>query len=83
MQTLGEIKALLAARGIRPKHRFGQNFLHDRHQLRKLVDAAAVRAGPMTDYPKLQAFLARIVERPAYQRAEQRGGALDLIGGAR
>lgn len=45
MQTLGEIKALLAARGIRPKHRFGQNFLHDRHQLRKLVDAAAVRAG--------------------------------------
>ena len=47
------------------------------------VQAAAVRAGPMTDYPKLQAFLARIVERPAYQRAEQRGGALDLIGGAR
>lgn len=45
MQTLGEIKALLEARGIRPKHRFGQNFLHDRHQLRKLVDAAAIAPG--------------------------------------
>ncbi len=45
MQTLTEIKALLAGRGIRPKHRFGQNFLHDHNQLRKLVEAAAVRPG--------------------------------------
>jgi len=43
-QTLTEIRAELAARGIRPKHRFGQNFLHDRNQLRKLL--AAARVGP-------------------------------------
>ncbi len=40
MQTLREIRSLLAARGIRPKHRLGQNFLHDQNQIRKLVDAA-------------------------------------------
>jgi len=40
MQTLTDIKSLLAARGIRPKHRLGQNFLHDQNQIRKLVDAA-------------------------------------------
>jgi len=45
VQTVAEIKALLAARGIRPKHRFGQNFLHDRNQLLKLVEAAGVRPG--------------------------------------
>jgi 16S rRNA (adenine1518-N6/adenine1519-N6)-dimethyltransferase len=47
VQTLGEIKALLAARGIRPKHRFGQNFLHDHNQLRKLVEAARVNPGEL------------------------------------
>lgn len=47
MQTLTEIKALLAGRGIRPKHRFGQNFLHDHNQLRKLVEAANVRPGEL------------------------------------
>lgn len=47
MQTLTEIKDLLAARGIRPKHRFGQNFLHDHNQLRKLVEAAGVRTGEL------------------------------------
>jgi 16S rRNA (adenine1518-N6/adenine1519-N6)-dimethyltransferase len=45
VQTIAEIKALLAARGIRPKHRFGQNFLHDRNQLRKLIEAAGVKPG--------------------------------------
>ncbi len=45
MQTLAEIKSLLASRGIHPKHRFGQNFLHDHNQLRKLVDAANVQPG--------------------------------------
>jgi 16S rRNA (adenine1518-N6/adenine1519-N6)-dimethyltransferase len=39
MQTLSEIRALLSRRGIRPKHRLGQNFLHDHNQIRKLVDA--------------------------------------------
>lgn len=45
MQTLSEIRALLEARGIRPKHRYGQNFLHDHNMLHKLVDAARVRPG--------------------------------------
>jgi 16S rRNA (adenine1518-N6/adenine1519-N6)-dimethyltransferase len=46
-QTLSEIRAELEARGIRPKHRFGQNFLHDRNQLRKLLAAARVSAGDL------------------------------------
>jgi 16S rRNA (adenine1518-N6/adenine1519-N6)-dimethyltransferase len=46
-QTLSEIRAELDARGIRPKHRFGQNFLHDHNQLRRLVSAAAVSPGEL------------------------------------
>ncbi|MBL9140621.1 MAG: 16S rRNA (adenine(1518)-N(6)/adenine(1519)-N(6))-dimethyltransferase [Phycisphaerae bacterium] len=47
MQTLTEIKALLAERGLRPKHALGQNYLHDHNQLRKLVAAAAVQRGDL------------------------------------
>lgn len=47
MQTLTEIRALLAARGLSPRHRLGQNFLHDHNQIRKLLDAAGVRAGDL------------------------------------
>ncbi len=46
MQTLTEIRALLTARGVRPKHRLGQNFLHDHNILRILADAAGLGAGP-------------------------------------
>lgn len=45
MQTLSEIKALLAQHGLTPRKRFGQNFLHDQNQLRRLVDAAAITPG--------------------------------------
>lgn len=45
MQTLSEIRALLESRGLRPKHRFGQNFLHDKNQLARLVRAAEVSPG--------------------------------------
>ena len=45
MQTLGEIKALLAGRGLRPRHRFGQNFLIEPVHLRTLVDRSGVAAG--------------------------------------
>lgn len=41
-QTLREIRSLLASAGLKPQHRFGQNFLHDLNLLRKLVDAADV-----------------------------------------
>lgn len=46
-QTLTEIREELAARGIRPKHRLGQNFLHDHNQIRKLLSAACVQAGDL------------------------------------
>ena len=44
-QTLRDIKQLLAAHGLRPKHRLGQNFLHDHNQMAKLLDAADVSDG--------------------------------------
>lgn len=45
MQTLAEMRAMLDACGLRPKKRFGQNFLVDQNLLVKLVDAAGVAAG--------------------------------------
>ena len=45
VQTLTEIRAMLDAYGLHPKHRFGQNFLHDHNQLRKIMDAAAIAPG--------------------------------------
>jgi 16S rRNA (adenine1518-N6/adenine1519-N6)-dimethyltransferase len=47
MQTLTQIKALLADRGLRPKHALGQNYLHDHNQLKKLVAAAEVQHGDL------------------------------------
>ncbi len=47
MQTLTDIKALLALHGLRPKKRLGQNFLHDQNHLRRLVDASALRPGDL------------------------------------
>jgi 16S rRNA (adenine1518-N6/adenine1519-N6)-dimethyltransferase len=44
-QSLGEIRAILAARGVRPRHRFGQCFLHDKNVLAKLVEAASIARG--------------------------------------
>lgn len=42
VQTLSEIRASLAARGIRPKHRYGQNFLHDGNQMTRIIAAAQI-----------------------------------------
>ncbi|MFM7133156.1 MAG: 16S rRNA (adenine(1518)-N(6)/adenine(1519)-N(6))-dimethyltransferase RsmA [Planctomycetota bacterium] len=47
MQTLSEIRAILTARGLSPKHRFGQNFLVDHNLLRRLVDASGIGAGSL------------------------------------
>jgi 16S rRNA (adenine1518-N6/adenine1519-N6)-dimethyltransferase len=41
-QTLTEIKQLLADHGLHPKKRFGQNFLHDGNQMRRIMEAAGV-----------------------------------------
>jgi len=47
MQTLSEIRALLYERGLHPKHRLGQNFLHDKNILAKLIDAADLQPGEL------------------------------------
>ena len=44
-QTLTDIKHLLASHGLRPKHRLGQNFLHDGNHMRRILDAASVQPG--------------------------------------
>ncbi len=45
MQTLSEIRMLLAERGLRPRRRVGQHFLHDKNQLMRLVAAAELEPG--------------------------------------
>lgn len=47
MQTLAQIKAILAQRSLHPKHALGQNFLIDHNLLAKLVDAAAPAPGEL------------------------------------
>jgi 16S rRNA (adenine1518-N6/adenine1519-N6)-dimethyltransferase len=46
-QTVSEIKALLAARGRHPRHRFGQNFLVDHNKLRAILEAAEITPGQL------------------------------------
>lgn len=43
-QTLSEVRRLLAAAGLAPQQRLGQNFLTDLNLMRKVVDAAELRA---------------------------------------
>lgn len=45
MQTLSQIKALLAEAGLSPRKQFGQNFLIDHNHLRALIDAAHLAPG--------------------------------------
>src|SRR5690606_9552827 len=45
VQSLSEIRALLASRGLAPRHALGQNFLIDHNLLRKLVEASGVGPG--------------------------------------
>jgi 16S rRNA (adenine1518-N6/adenine1519-N6)-dimethyltransferase len=45
MQSLTDIRAMLAERGLRPRKRYGQNFLHDQNKIRMLIDAAAIEPG--------------------------------------
>lgn len=44
-RTLSEVRAFLSAHGLRPKKRFGQNFMIDRNVLERLADLAALSAG--------------------------------------
>jgi 16S rRNA (adenine1518-N6/adenine1519-N6)-dimethyltransferase len=47
VQTLSEIKAMLAERGLRPRHALGQNFLIDHNLLAKLLNAANLKPGEL------------------------------------
>lgn len=47
MQTKSEIRQLLVDHGLRPRHRLGQHFLHDKNQIAKLLDAAAIVRGEL------------------------------------
>jgi len=44
-QTLNEILAQLEAHGVRPKKRYGQNFLHDANKMRAILAAAEIEPG--------------------------------------
>ena len=44
-QNLSEIRALLQSFGLRPKHRLGQNFLHDGNKMAAIVAAAGIGPG--------------------------------------
>lgn len=45
MQTLAEIRGLLAAQGLRPRRSWGQHFLHDPKKLAGVVRAAELSVG--------------------------------------
>ena len=46
-QTKKDIQATLAAAGMRPRHRFGQNFMVDANLVRLVADAGEVAAGDL------------------------------------
>jgi glutathione S-transferase len=47
------------------------------------LEAATARAGLNESRPKLMAFLEQIHQRPAYQRAVERGGEYELLGASK
>lgn len=82
MQTLTEIRQLLESRGLHPKHRLGQNFLHDQNQITKLVDAANIKPGDLVLEvgPGTGTLTAALLERGAEVIAcEIDSGLADLI----
>ncbi len=59
----------------------GERFTAADIQMSFPLQAAASRGGGLQRHPALQGFLARIAERPAFQRAVARGGPLELAAG--
>ncbi len=46
-QSLNDIKSLLAAHGLHPKKKHGQNFLHDGNHMDRILDAAKLVPGDL------------------------------------
>ncbi len=67
-QTLSEIKQLLVNHGLRPKKKFGQNFLHDGNHMAKIMDAARLSPGDtvLEVGPGTGALTERLVEAGAH-----------------
>lgn len=67
-QTLSDIKQLLADHGLRPKKKFGQNFLHDGNHMAKILDAAQLKPGDtvLEVGPGTGALTERLVEAGAH-----------------
>ena len=67
-QTLNDIKQLLADHGLRPKKKFGQNFLHDGNHMAKILDAAQLKPGDtvLEVGPGTGALTERLVEAGAH-----------------
>jgi glutathione S-transferase len=57
----------------------GESFSAADIQMSFPLEGATVRGGLDDDYPALQDFLARIHDRPAYQRALEKGGPYELL----
>tara|TARA_R110000764_G_scaffold235369_1_gene329879 strand:- start:664 stop:1341 length:678 start_codon:yes stop_codon:yes gene_type:complete len=76
IQHLNYLNAELAATGWFA----GSDFSAADVQMSFPLEAAAARGGLDQKWPNLMAFLKRIHERPAYQRALERGGEYDIIG---
>ena len=66
-QTLSDIKQLLADHGLRPKKKFGQNFLHDGNHMAKIMEAAKLSPGDtvLEVGPGTGALTERLVEAGA------------------
>lgn len=80
-QTLSEIKQLLTAHGLRPKYKFGQNFLHDGNHMRRIVDAADIRHGDLVLEvgPGTGALTERLLEAGAQVIASEIDGDLEAV----
>ena len=57
----------------------GESFTAADVQMSFPLEAAAARGGSAAQQPRISAFLQRIHERPAYQRALERGGPYTLM----
>jgi glutathione S-transferase len=57
----------------------GETFSAADVQMSFPLEAAASRAGGISSYPRIKAFLERIHARPAYQRALAKGGPYELL----